>query len=67
MIFVLNSLTWSTKIIDILGPAYRFVDDYRTRELTLKDVLSHRTGLAALHLDLLAGVPHNISRDEFAR
>ena len=61
------SLTWSAKIVDILGPGYTFIDTYRTRETTLRDALSHRTGLSALHLELLAGVPDEISRADFAR
>jgi len=31
-----NRLDWNAKLIDILGPEYGFIDEYRTQEATLK-------------------------------
>ena len=47
---------------DILGPDFEFIDNLRTTELTLRDLLSHRTGLARLDIGLLAGEPDSVSR-----
>ena len=44
---------------DILGPEFGFIDSLRDTELTLRDLLSHRTGLARLDFALLTreGLP----------
>ena len=53
---------------EVLKPGYEFVDDYRTKEMTVRDLLSHRTGLARLDLPgLIAGIPKSISRTEFCK
>lgn len=36
--------TWDTKVRDVL-PDFRLYDDVATREMTLRDLLSHRSGL----------------------
>ena len=57
---------WSSKVTDILGPHYRFIDNLRTTELTVRDLLSHRTGLARLDIAIVAGV-ENRSRTDFCK
>lgn len=59
--------TWSTKVTDILGHEYAFVDDYRTRELMVRDLLSHRTGLGNLDEGLIAGFPEHFSRADLCK
>ena len=44
-----GKLTWDTRIIDIL-PDFRLQDAYATRELTVRDILTHRTGLPSTDL-----------------
>ncbi|XP_071088819.1 uncharacterized protein [Haliotis cracherodii] len=39
------TLTWTSKVKDVLGPEYAFVDEERTRETDLRDLLTHCTGL----------------------
>lgn len=61
-------MNFTAKVTDILGPRYEFVDSYRTKELTLRDLLSHRTGLARLdYAGTVAGISKSISRTEFCR
>lgn len=59
--------TWSTKVTDILGNGYAFVDDYRTKELMVRDLLSHRTGLGNLDEGLIAGFPEHFSRADLCK
>lgn len=61
-----NGYDWSSKVTDILGPHYRFIDNLRTTELTVRDLLSHRTGLARLDIAIVAGV-ENRSRTDFCK
>ena len=58
---------WSTKVKDVLGQDYEFVDSYRTEELTFKDLLSHRTGLARLDSGLMSGNPRSITRSQLCK
>lgn len=55
-------LTWSAKVTEILGAGYEFTDAYRTKELTLRDLLSHRTGLARLDIGFRSGCKRFDSR-----
>ena len=56
------------KVTDILGAEYGFVDQYRTKELMLRDLLSHRTGLAGLDAGGLgSNIPRSISRGTFSK
>ncbi|XP_046559560.1 uncharacterized protein LOC124268258 [Haliotis rubra] len=61
-----GSLTWTSKVKDVLGPDFAFVDEERTRETTLRDLLSHRTGLQPAVLPSFAGFDPNFTRTEFA-
>ena len=61
-------LDWSAKVTDILGPGYEFVDTHRTKELMLRDLLSHRTGLARLdEAGLGSKIPRSLSRGGFCK
>lgn len=51
-----GKLKWDDHVIDYL-PDLRFYDPYATRELTVRDLLTHRTGLPGT--DLLWAVPEN--------
>ncbi|WAR28017.1 GIGA6-like protein [Mya arenaria] len=62
-----NKLQWTAKISDILGKEYGFIDDYRTRETTLRDLLSHRTGLANPVSGIMAGFPPSITREDLCK
>jgi len=52
-----GKLRWDDKVIDYI-PDLRLYDAYATRELTIRDLLSHRTGLPGT--DLFWGVEENI-------
>lgn len=47
-----GKVKWDDRVIDYL-PEFRLSDPYITRELTLKDLLCHRAGLATFDGDLL--------------
>ncbi|MCK4766255.1 MAG: serine hydrolase [Candidatus Aminicenantes bacterium] len=47
-----GKLAWKDKVIDYL-PEFRLSDPYITRELTIKDLLCHRSGLETFGGDLL--------------
>jgi CubicO group peptidase (beta-lactamase class C family) len=51
-----GKLHWDDKVIDYV-PGFRLYDPYVTRELTIRDLLTHRTGLPGT--DLLWAVPEN--------
>jgi CubicO group peptidase (beta-lactamase class C family)/dienelactone hydrolase len=44
-----GKLHWDDRVIDIL-PDFRLYDPYATRELTIRDLLTHRTGLPSTDL-----------------
>jgi len=44
-----GKLKWDDHVIDIL-PDFRLQDPYATRELTIRDILTHRTGLPSTDL-----------------
>ncbi|GFS24667.1 protein flp [Elysia marginata] len=54
---------WSvdTPLATILGIPDLFADDVRSRQATVKDILSHRLGLARADLALFAGYPADFS------
>ncbi|XP_067661438.1 uncharacterized protein [Haliotis asinina] len=62
-----GSLAWTSKVKDVLGPDFEFVDEQRTRETTLRDLLSHRTGLQPAVLAMFAGFPKNFTRADLAK
>ena len=64
---IISRYNWTTKVTDVLGQGYEFIDDYRTRELTMKDLLSHRTGLATLDEGLMSGYPRSLSREALCK
>src|SRR6056297_677563 len=47
-----EKLAWEDKVIDYI-PEFRLSDPYITSELTIEDILSHRTGLSTFTGDLL--------------
>ena len=63
-----KGLKWTSKVTDILGSEYGFIDPYRTKEMMLKDLVSHRTGLARLDYGgVIAGFPKSVSRIELCK
>ena len=47
-----DKISWNDRVIDRL-PGFRLLDTYATRELTIRDLLSHRSGIASGGGDLL--------------
>jgi len=58
---------WDTRVADVMGDHFRFVDDLRTRHTTLRDLLAHRTGLPAYNMALMVGLDPTRSRLDYCR
>jgi CubicO group peptidase (beta-lactamase class C family) len=61
-----GKLRWKDKVIDFL-PWFKLQDDYITRELTIEDLLCHRSGLATFDGDLLWFGTHYTSEEVVRR
>lgn len=59
-----GSFGWDTKLSEILGKNFDLSDKSLRSEMTLKDLLSHRTGLS--EGDIYTGVP-KIGRAEYVK
>jgi CubicO group peptidase (beta-lactamase class C family) len=58
-----GKLHWDDKVTDLL-PGFRLYDPYVTRELTVRDLLSHRSGLGLGSGDLMLFPPSDFTRAE---
>ncbi len=58
-----GKLHWDDKVIDRL-PGFRLSDPYVTRELTIRDLLTHRSGLGLGSGDLMLFPPSDFTRAE---
>lgn len=61
-----GKISWDGRVIDYL-PWFRLSDPYVTRELTIRDLLVHRSGLGLGAGDLLWWPPTTYNRGEIAR
>ena len=61
-----GKLHWDDKVIDYL-PEFRLYDPYVTREFTIRDLLSHRSGLGLGAGDLMVFPPTDFTRAEIIR
>jgi CubicO group peptidase (beta-lactamase class C family) len=61
-----GKISWEASVIEYL-PWFRMWDPYVTRELTVRDLLVHRSGLGLGAGDLLWWPPSTYSRKEIAR
>ncbi|MGH8178473.1 MAG: serine hydrolase [Steroidobacter sp.] len=58
-----GKLTWDTKVSDVL-PGFKMYDAYASSEMTVRDLLIHRSGLGLGAGDLLFYPPTTLSRAE---
>jgi len=61
-----GKLSWDTPVVQYL-PWFALADPYVTREITVRDLLVHRSGLGLGAGDLLWWPPSTYSRNEIAR
>ena len=61
-----GKLHWDDKVIDYL-PDFRMADPYVTREFTIRDLLTHRSGLGLGAGDLLFVTPTDFTRRDVLR
>ncbi|XP_019626516.1 PREDICTED: uncharacterized protein LOC109471609 [Branchiostoma belcheri] len=62
-----EDVNWDTVLTDILGPDFRFRDEFRTKETTLRDILAHKTGLENILENPAFTVGQDYDRSELAR
>ncbi|ESO88440.1 hypothetical protein LOTGIDRAFT_165565 [Lottia gigantea] len=62
----IRNCDWNIKLKDIWKD-FESTDHWRTSEMSLKDILSHRTGLESIELGNFAGYPTSITRKELVR
>ena len=60
-------MDWTAKLVDILGPDYGYNNNDITGQMTLKDLLSHRSGAPGLVLSVMAGYPKQFSRKTISK
>eukprot|EP00058_Branchiostoma_floridae_P016710 XP_002602198.1 hypothetical protein BRAFLDRAFT_76885 [Branchiostoma floridae] len=61
-----EDVSWDTVLTDILGPSFRFRDQFRTEEATLRDLLAHKIALEnPWYVAVIMG--QDIDRAEFSR
>jgi len=58
-----GKLTWETKVADVL-PGFRMYDPYVSSEMTIRDIVVHRSGLGPGAGDLMFFPPTNFTRAE---
>lgn len=59
--------SWDTKVKDILGDSFEFMSTDLTDHATLRDILSHRTGLVPENYGLISGYSKSITRAYMAK
>lgn len=58
-----GKIHWSDHVVDLL-PGFQMYDSYITREMTVEDLLVHRSGLGLGEGDLMFFPPSDLSREE---
>jgi CubicO group peptidase (beta-lactamase class C family) len=61
-----GKLRWDDRVIDHM-PAFQMYDPYVTREITVRDLLTHRSGLGLGAGDLLFWPATDLTRDQIVR
>ena len=61
-----GKLTWDTKVADVL-PGFKLQDAYASSEMTVRDLLVHRSGLGLGAGDLMFYPPTDLTRAEIVR
>jgi CubicO group peptidase (beta-lactamase class C family) len=61
-----GKLTWESKVSDVL-PGFKLYDPYATSEMTVRDLLVHRSGLGLGAGDLMVFPPTDLSSAEIVR
>lgn len=60
-----GSLGWNSKIVDILDSNFQMSPNFVASEMSIKDLLTHRTGFMNTDLSLIT-MPANITRENYA-
>ena len=58
-------MRWNTPVVDVMGSQFRFPDELRTRQTTVRDLLAHRTGLPSYKMALMVGLQPQHSRQDY--
>lgn len=58
-----GKIHWSDRVVDLM-PGFQMYDSYITREMTVTDLLVHRSGLGLGEGDLMFFPPSNLTREQ---
>ena len=61
-----GKVRWDDRVVDLM-PSFQMYDPYVTREMTVTDLLVHRSGLGLGEGDLMFFPPTDLSREEIIR
>lgn len=61
-----GKLSWDDKVVDLL-PGFKLYDPYVTAQLTVRDMLSHRSGLGLGAGDLMIWPSSNVTNEEILK
>jgi CubicO group peptidase (beta-lactamase class C family) len=61
-----GKIRWDERVVDLM-PSFQMYDPYVTREMTVTDLLVHRSGLGLGEGDLMFFPPTDLSREEIIR
>ena len=59
--------SWDSKIKDILGSDFKLYNSFLTDNVSLKDILGHKTGVPDYFLPLLAALPEKLTRKDLVK
>ena len=62
----ISSFTWDTPLKEI-DPEFKLHSDLLTSHVTLRDILTHRTGIPGYFIAIMAGYPEDISMEDIVR
>lgn len=64
LFFSVFSISLDSPISQLLHSDFRLMDEQRTRSVTIRDLLSHRTGVPGYFHALLVGLPAQVTREQ---
>jgi CubicO group peptidase (beta-lactamase class C family) len=61
---ITHSLHWDTPVKQYLGEDFALYDETLTEQVTLRDLLAHRTGIQSQLIPSVLGYPEGTTRDK---
>ena len=67
LIIIDFSVTWDTPLHTFMGDSVRMYDDLLTKQVNIRDILSHKMGVPPYFVALLVGYPTEVTRQEVVK